>query len=486
MSRNKQWWSVVATVVVVALLLSACGGPAPEPQVIERTVEVEVEKIVEVEVERTVVVEPTAEPSGPIELVYWFFGQENQEKDEFDGLTWEQWHQASIDEFEKENPNITVKFQMVGQEYGGTSLYIDAALAAGEPPDILEDWAARVNKYAALGGLEDLSDVIAARGDDYVPGLVDLTTDVDSGLVWGVPVSAAPIHMTVNKSAFEEAGCLDLIPPEDGDRDWTTDEYLAALRCVNDPPNMYGTIIFAKTQSGDYCLQGLLFGFGAKFFDPLGSCAETVINGPEGVAGMEFIKGLVDEGLALPGPAALSDDDLWLYWQQKKLAVSGFYPFSKQLAANAVEEGTADPPYEVYFVNFPHAPDQPPTPITIQSPNALVVFKQKDPERLAAAKTFVIWLMDHEYPLGIATGLNHPLTSLKSNGTPYADDPDIVWILEAIERNGATHPGYNCTKYSETRAVWNQAAQAAWSGDKTVQQALDDYVEEVNALLQAP
>ncbi|MFP4393899.1 MAG: ABC transporter substrate-binding protein [Anaerolineales bacterium] len=57
-------------IVVVSMLLAACGAPAePETvvvtEVVERTVEVEVERTVEVEVERTVEVEVEREPAGP-------------------------------------------------------------------------------------------------------------------------------------------------------------------------------------------------------------------------------------------------------------------------------------------------------------------------------------------------------------------------------------------------------------------------------------
>lgn len=498
--RSRSLALVVILVTVVVSVLTACGAtPAPvvETVVVEKEVEkavvetviVEKEVVVTEEVEKEVVVEVTSTPppAGPVELEFWMFGSADQPREGLDGQTYEEWHQELIDAFEQEHPNIKVNFRMAGQEYGGTTLYIDAALAAGEPPDILWDWAARLNKYAALGGLEDLSDVIEANKDDFVPGMVALTTDVDRNLTWGVPVVAVPVHLVINKSAFEEAGCLDKIPDPDGDREWTTDQYMEALRCVNDPPNMYGTIFFAKTTSGDYCNQGYLFGYGATYFDPLGTCVETVINNPEGVAAMEFIQSVIDEGLAVPGPAGLSDDDLWAYYQRKQVAVTGFYPYAKDLAKTAVEEGSAEAPYDVYFANFPHAPGQPNTPIILMAPETLVVFKQKDPARLEAAKTLLTWLTSGpEYVTGVSIAQGEPLTSLKSVGSPLAGDPDIDWLLSAMERNGATHPGYNCAKYSETRSLWIEAAQAAWSGDKTAQEALDDYVEQTNALLAEP
>lgn len=501
MSANKQWWVAAGALTVMALALAACAtaaAPTAAPQtpvIVERTVVVPQTQVVPqtLVVEKTVVVAPSPTPSGPVAIDFWWFGTENQPQDALGGKTIEDWMGAYITKFQADNKNVTINFKVTGAEAGGTTLYLDSALAAGEAPDIIWEWAARLNKYAGLGGLEDVSDVIAARKDDYLPGMLALTTDVSKKYTWGVPTIAVPVPIVINLSAFQKAGCLDKLPQAavnhdpNGDREWTTDQYLAALTCVNKPPSIYGTFFFAKTTSGDYSNQGYLWGQGAKYFDPPGSCDKTVINSPEGIAGMEFIKKVIDAKLAVPGAAGFTDDDQWAYWQKQQIALDGGYPYFKVLAKTSLDQGLSKPPFEVTYANFPHAPDKPNPPILVQAPETFSLFKKHDPARLAAAKTFLIWLMNQPaFVKEESNVMGEPLTALKSAGSPLSDDPDIVWLLKAIDKNGTIHPGYNCPQYSETRSLWIEAAQAAWSGQKTAKQALDDYTSAVNDILKKP
>lgn len=485
----------LSTLLILAVISLVVGCQAPTPEVVEvpvvETVIVkeEVEVPVEVEVEVEKMVTPTPEALPPVTITFWSYGAENQVRPLI-GKTWEQLWGEAIDAFNEDYPDITIEHKMVGYVAGGTTLHTDAALAGGDPPDLMHDWSARLVKYAGQGLLLDLSDVVAGLEDDFTPGLLPQTTSGQTGELWAVPHGSNVFFMMINKTLFEEAGCLDTVPSPDGDREWTTDEYMEAIECVNDPANhVYGTLLFSKTPSGDYLNIPYLLGHGAKFFDSPNRCLETIINSPEGIEGLQFTIDLVEGGYAVPGPPGLTDDDQWAYWQRKELALIGAYPYHRTLAQIAIDQELAEPPFEVYAVNFPHKPGLPNTPFNPHAPQSFAMFKAKDrdPAREQAAKIFLRWLLDHdEYLKEWCIAQEMPICTFKSMGVLFPDNPDHAWALEAIERNGFADVGYGCGKYPELRSLWTEAMQAAWAGGADAESILNDFVEQANEALQSP
>ena len=275
--------------LIILGFLVACAGQ--EPQTIVVTQEVEITKIVAgtpvvetVVEERIVEVTPIPEPEEmmePITLTLWHFGSVGMAWN--DGVDVEAWWNRKIDEFTTFNPDIEVEFSVKGREAGGSTLFIDTAVAAGDPPDIYVDVIFREGKYAAQGLLEPVDEALTdEQWARLNPGQVAPLTNAD-GTHWGVPTwGPPPFVLAINKTLAEAAGAGDLIPT-DPDRNWTTDEFEEFLRAVSDPPNRYGALFYAKTPSFTEALVGYAGGFGAKFYTDSDYCNST-INSPEGVA----------------------------------------------------------------------------------------------------------------------------------------------------------------------------------------------------------
>jgi len=243
----------------VALLLSLAAVACGQPQVVEKEVvvtkEVEVEKevvvTVEVEVEKEVVVTQEVEVEvevAPerIEITYWIFGSEGSAKQD-DGVLWSDFYGGVINEYERLHPGVDINFAIRGQETGGTTLYVDSAVAAGSPPDIYYDDIFRVRKYAQAGLMETIDAALTPEDKAaYDPNILALMTNQDAEL-YAVPCGVGYVAYTINKTLFENAGLEDLLP-EEPDRNWTTDEFMEACRAINDPDNdVYCTMFFAKT-----------------------------------------------------------------------------------------------------------------------------------------------------------------------------------------------------------------------------------------------
>ena len=177
--------------------------------------------------------------------------------------------------------------------------------------------------------------------------------------------------LCVNKDIFEKIGAVDLLPPSD-DRNWTYDQFTAALQAVKDAnlDGVYPTILWAANQSGDACNMSYLWGYGARFFEN-GDYSKVVLNSQAGYDALSFLNQLSADGLTVPGAAGLNDDDMWAMWQGSQVAITGGYPYLETLAKEA------DSPFVPYFVNYPHADGEPNPPVAPDT-HAISVFSSDD------------------------------------------------------------------------------------------------------------
>ena len=157
---------VAMVFVLVALVSSACAPVAAPAQPVIQTVVVEKEKIVEKPVVQTVVVvqekivEVVATAAvAPTKITAWFFGSEDQKLP--DGTPIGQWWRDNVVKpFMEQNPGIEVDFAMKGAEAGGTTLFVDTAFAAGQPPDVYMDSLFRIGKYGQKDALLPLNPIL--------------------------------------------------------------------------------------------------------------------------------------------------------------------------------------------------------------------------------------------------------------------------------------------------------------------------------------
>jgi multiple sugar transport system substrate-binding protein len=484
--NKKQLLLALTLLVTAGLILVACGGAAPTVAPTQPPAPTQAPPPTQAPAPTqppapTQALAPTQPPAAQVKLTVWGFGTEEEQTT--DGHKRGDWFRAKAKEFMQANPNVTIDFAMKGYESGGTTLFVDTALAAGAPPDIYEDVQFRVSKYAAKDLMEDLTPALsAADRADYPPAILKQVTGKD-GHLWGFPIMTGFNAFAINKTAFADAGKLDLLPKEPN-RDWTTDEFVAALKAVNKPPTIYGTFFFAKTPSFDYTFNNYAFGFGAEFYKG-GDYTKCTINSPEGVKWFEWVASIVKQKLAVPGGAGLVDDDQDSYWSRKAIGMTGAGFYYRDLAKTFVDKGQAKAPYEVYIVNYPHDAGQPPPPMGIFAYHVWSIFKQSDAAKRDAAFKYINFMNQPENHAAIAKGYGRNGTRI-SQSNLYPDDPDQKWAAEAAKRNGIADFGFSIPHFNEIRLKWAETRQALLSGDKTAKQALDDYVNDCNSLITSP
>ena len=408
----------------------------------------------------------------PVELTFYAFGfqalvnlpgYESQTQNLGDA------YQLMISDFEKQYPNVTINLVTINPAGGGTE-QLDVDLASGETPNIYYDSLLRISKYNGLGYLLNMKDYVdPAVLSGFTPG------SVETDNLFYMPTGSSPMCLCVNKDLFEQIGASDLLPAAD-DRNWTTDQFLAALQAVKDAKldGVYPTILWAANQSGDACNMSYLWGFGARFFAD-GDYSKVVLNSQEGYDALGFLNQISADGLAVPGAAGLNDDDMWAMWQNGQVAVTGGYPYLEDLA------NQAEKPFETYFVNYPHVEGQPNSPVAPDT-HAVAVFASDSEAENEMACKFAEFLVSSKWAVTISQALGD-MTVLSSLDGQLKMSEEYTAAQKLMNDCGIISYGPACSKWSDLRPMFASEMQAMYGGTKTPQQAADDFTAEANQVL---
>jgi len=188
MSRDVRWL-IIASLVVVALVVGACGAPAPPP-----TEEAPVVPTAPPPTE-----EAPAVPTGSIEIFSWWTAG-----GEAEGLA------AMYDVFAARYPEVEIINATVA---GGAGSEAKAVLAtrmqAGDPPDSFQVHAGHelIDTWVVADKMEPVTFIFEENNwlDVYPPGVIEVLSS--GGDIWSVPVN---IHRSnvlwYNKQVFEDNG----------------------------------------------------------------------------------------------------------------------------------------------------------------------------------------------------------------------------------------------------------------------------------------
>ncbi len=196
------------------VLLAACGSdaeptqaPATEPPATQAPVE-----------------EPTAEAS-KVTVSLWM--HEHPPRVAVD--------QALIEQFMQENPNITVKYEVI--PVADFDLRLRTALAADAGPDLFNQWSAEIGQFYASDALAQLDPVAAGFADEaavfaaYESGEQLLSGITFDGHLYGLPTELSIYACYANDELWKEAG---LDPQADFPSTWEQMHKVAEKLTVRD------------------------------------------------------------------------------------------------------------------------------------------------------------------------------------------------------------------------------------------------------------
>lgn len=217
-------------------------------------------------------------------------------------LSWIQWWETEIGvelldsieaKFIEEHPGVTISREDVPYDQNYSKIILLAK--AGQLPDIVGADTYYLPSVDKLGGFENLDPYIDRDNlrDDLL-ALGKLKGKTMQILIYG-----GALCIFVNKEKFEEKGL---------EYPTTWDEYLNVSRELTDPANNEYAMAaeFVNWAGAYYWFYPTLVQAGGKIIDDEGN---LLINSPEGVVALEFIKQLYDEGLFLPGTLSNSEKE---------------------------------------------------------------------------------------------------------------------------------------------------------------------------------
>lgn len=364
--------------------------------------------------------------------------------------------QRIVDAFEKENPNITVKVQNAPYEDYFTSL--KTRIAGNTAPDTFELNYENFVSFASSGALLDLETTAPGAIDKsvYFPKAYDAFNY--DGVQLGLPESFSVVVLIYNKDLFDAAG-LDYPTA-----DWTwADEKAAAAKLTDAGAGVFGE--YQPVQFFEFYKS--LAQSGGEFFNA--DMTKATFNSK---AGIEAAHHLVDKvGTTMPNEAQMGGIGDDVLFQQGKIAMwhNGIWQFNNLLDIPSkwdivVEPGNTQHASH-FFANAGVASAS--TKHPVESAKWLQYLASSD-------LTVDIRLNeDWELPAVADKALLEPYLSITppANRQAVFDSLDSVVVPPVIERQ------------QELQDIVTLYLQKAVLGEMSVEDALNQAVQEVNALL---
>lgn len=226
------------------------------------------------------------ESSGAKKLVFW---DKAEYVDEYGNMM-----KAVVDRFAEEQG---VEVDYVNVPSADMKQKLMAAIEAGNAPDLIVGDDTLVGQFASLNQLENVDDIMSEYDFTDAALKVGLLGDTQ----YMVPQAFTAPGMYIRADKWEEKG---LEMPK------TWEELKEQAKIVNDPANGFYALGFAMGASGGGDAEGfcrtIILDWGGQTVDENGN---VVVNSPETVEALTFIKSLYDEGLI--SPDAVTGDDMW-------------------------------------------------------------------------------------------------------------------------------------------------------------------------------
>lgn len=379
-----------------------------------------------------------------------------------------------IGQFNKQQPNITVQTEVLAFTDLRPKLGAAAASGAGGP-DIFYEAASNLRKYASLGVLEPV-DSYLAKGDesDFKPLFLDQMTVKGKKYFW--PIFTAGTALVANRKIFKDLGAENLLP-QNADRTWTFDQFLAAAAAVT-KDGRYAWGLGLADKPGDYNIHAFPWGMGAHIISDDGT--KYTFDSPEAVAGIQILADMELKNKTLvPGTAGLKWADLTQLFLQSKVAFLAGALGTNTAIASAMKSGNIpQDAIDLYPLAYPSKPPIPPQHYS--ESGGVAVWHNNNHAIVDAAMTLGKFITSTDIDKAICQAGNWP-PSRTSVGDLFANDPYTQYVAKAASQWG--NPDVLKLGYYDLRDVTLPMYQSIMSGKSTVKQALDASVQPGQQIL---
>ncbi|EFM10057.1 extracellular solute-binding protein family 1 [Paenibacillus curdlanolyticus YK9] len=279
----KKLTAIAASVLLLSMLTAACGSSG------EKDTATNTDKTNQ----NTTTTEATTTEQKDEPVTITVQGQKPDKKEAIEQLN------LKINRFKAANANVTIKTD--DWEYNPNEIGIK--MAANNAPTEFTSYLTEGRTLAEHSWAADLTGLIGSweHKDDLNPIMTKPVT-VD-GKIYGVPVDAYVMTITLNKKIFEEKGVP--LPP----LDWTWDELIDAAKKVNDPAKgIAGFIPMGKGNEAGWNWTNFLYAAGGDLQTVVDGKVTAAFNSEAGLKALELYKNLKDADV-LPKNWALGYGD---------------------------------------------------------------------------------------------------------------------------------------------------------------------------------
>jgi multiple sugar transport system substrate-binding protein len=381
-----------------------------------------------------------------------------------DDVTIRYWHTMSDPEtekleeligvFEAENPGIAV--EATRYAYGDFKQALLTGVAGGEPPHAARMDIVWVPEFAELGALVAMDEVLPdfdMLAEGFFPG--PLRTNYWDGHYWGLPINTNTQVLLYNQEQFDEAG-LD-VPA-------TAEEFAEAACALASGEERYG---YALGGTYFWAPAPLFYAQGGSITDEDVTTSDGFLNSDASVAAFQSMVDMYNEGCISPnllggGIGTADGHATGLY----SMIIDG--PWMVDIYAGQY------PDFEVNFALVPSGPDG--TTSSVVGGEDLVMFADLGEEE--ATLDWLNFLISEDYQIEMAqVGVIPTLASLAdSDALPDYFGVFMEQLMTAQSRTPSPH-------WSDMDNAINNAFQFMLRGEKTVEEALNDAVAEIDAML---
>jgi len=245
---------------------------------------------------------------------------------------------------------------------------------------------------------------------------------------------------------------------------------------VSKVPNVYGVGLFGDTTSGDAFLLNWIWSSGARTFDS--TYSKVTLNNEKGLAGLKFLKTMIDEKLANPGAAGIKASDTFTLFNQQKVATVQAATINYARTVQSMEKGELNK-FDIMLAMTPNAPGEKPT--TFLTTFGFAVFKNEDPDKQKWAIEFAKFLASKENAGAVKAAQS--FSPRKSMVGLYNDSSDENMKFAEKMLNYAIDGGVAAPGFNQQRAIFAKKVQAVFTNTITPEQALKEFEEEANKVI---
>jgi multiple sugar transport system substrate-binding protein len=204
--------------------------------------------------------------------------------------------QGLIDQFEEENPGISV--ELISGPYASTKEQLFAGAASGTMPDVVGLDGAWVSDFANQGAIADLTALMDEYGMD--DGNLASQIQID-GSTYMIPVVNFVYPLFVNTDLLAQAGISE-VPS-------TRSEFEAAAQAVTDLGTASGWVLPLSLEAPNGIQNDVMSWNWASGGSMLDDGGLPDLTNDDVVGTVEFVQGLWDDGVIAPGSFTMKEQD---------------------------------------------------------------------------------------------------------------------------------------------------------------------------------